>query len=126
MLETTMGNSCFLSFQQSLSSHHHPRSSPGDKLTVAITGATGLVGSRLVSRLTAEGHSVRVLTRNPTSAKGKFAGMRNVSVFGPNEWSQALVVSTSLYHYSRVFPTFESRRVGSREMQFMSSLYKVQ
>ena len=34
-------------------------------------GATGLVGSRLVSRLSAQGHTVRVLTRNPDKARGK-------------------------------------------------------
>ena len=34
-------------------------------------GATGLVGSRLVSRLSAQGHTVRVLTRNPDKAQGK-------------------------------------------------------
>jgi len=34
-------------------------------------GATGLVGSRLVSRLSAQGHTVRVLTRNPDRARSK-------------------------------------------------------
>ena len=36
-----------------------------------VAGATGLVGSRLVSRLSAQGHTVRVLTRNPDKARSK-------------------------------------------------------
>ncbi|KAL0042688.1 hypothetical protein WJX79_007833 [Trebouxia sp. C0005] len=40
-------------------------------MVIAVTGATGLVGSRLVSRLSAQGHTVRVLTRNPDKARSK-------------------------------------------------------
>ncbi|WIA21060.1 hypothetical protein OEZ86_004940 [Tetradesmus obliquus] len=43
----------------------------GDKLTIAVTGATGLVGSRLAAKLAAQGNKVRVLTRNVSSAKAK-------------------------------------------------------
>lgn len=41
-------------------------------MKVAVTGATGFVGSRLVERLQQEGHSVLVLTRNPERAKRVF------------------------------------------------------
>ena len=41
-------------------------------MKVAITGATGFVGSRLVERLQAEGHQALVLTRNPKYAKKVF------------------------------------------------------
>ncbi len=41
-------------------------------MKVAITGATGLVGSRLVEKLNAEGHQIIVLTRNPDKAKKVF------------------------------------------------------
>ncbi|MBN3894682.1 MAG: TIGR01777 family protein [Nostoc sp. NOS(2021)] len=41
-------------------------------MKVAITGATGLVGSRLVQRLHAEGHKIVVLTRNTTFAQKVF------------------------------------------------------
>lgn len=41
-------------------------------MKVAITGATGFVGSRLVERLQSLGHSVVVLTRNPDKARQQF------------------------------------------------------
>ncbi|MEH2175017.1 thylakoid membrane protein ThyD [Nostoc sp.] len=41
-------------------------------MKVAITGATGFVGSRLVQRLHGEGHKIVVLTRNTTFARKVF------------------------------------------------------
>ena len=41
-------------------------------MTVLVTGATGDLGGRLVARLLAEGHSVRVLTRRPFMAHTHF------------------------------------------------------
>jgi uncharacterized protein len=41
-------------------------------MKIAITGATGFVGSRLVARLHQEGHNILVLTRNPASAQRVF------------------------------------------------------
>jgi uncharacterized protein len=41
-------------------------------MKVAITGATGLVGSRLVEKLLAQGDEVLVLTRNANAAQAKF------------------------------------------------------
>jgi uncharacterized protein len=41
-------------------------------MKVAITGATGFVGSRLVQRLHREGHKIVVLTRNTVSAQKVF------------------------------------------------------
>ncbi len=42
-------------------------------MKVAVTGATGFVGSRLVERLTAECHQVIVLTRSATGAEKVFS-----------------------------------------------------
>ena len=41
-------------------------------MKIAITGATGLVGSRLVARLNQAGHQILVFTRNPTKAQKVF------------------------------------------------------
>ena len=41
-------------------------------MKIAITGATGLVGSRLVEKLNREGHQILVFTRNPDKAQKVF------------------------------------------------------
>ena len=41
-------------------------------MRIAIVGATGFVGSRLVEQLDAAGHQVTILTRNPTQATSRF------------------------------------------------------
>lgn len=41
-------------------------------MKIAITGATGLVGSRLVLRLNQKGHQILVFTRNPNKAQKVF------------------------------------------------------
>ena len=41
-------------------------------MKIAITGATGLVGSRLVAQLNQAGHQILVLTRNPSKAQKVF------------------------------------------------------
>ena len=41
-------------------------------MKIAITGATGLVGSRLVEKLNQEGHQILVFTRNPNKAQKAF------------------------------------------------------
>ncbi|MCC0177179.1 TIGR01777 family protein [Waterburya agarophytonicola K14] len=41
-------------------------------MKIAITGATGLVGNRLVEKLNQEGHQILVFTRNPNKAQKIF------------------------------------------------------
>ncbi|MEO0769928.1 MAG: TIGR01777 family oxidoreductase [Cyanobacteria bacterium J06649_4] len=43
-------------------------------MKIAVTGATGFVGTRLVERLLAEGHDVKVFTRSVEKAKKVFSG----------------------------------------------------
>jgi uncharacterized protein (TIGR01777 family) len=66
-------------------------------MKVAITGATGFVGSRLVDRLQREGHAVTVLTRNPERAarifpKSTFTNVEIVaySPLESGEWQRAI------------------------------------
>jgi len=47
-------------------------------MKIAITGATGLVGSRLIEKLNQEGHQILVFTRNPSKAQKVFPA----SVYG--------------------------------------------
>jgi uncharacterized protein len=42
-------------------------------MKIAITGATGLVGSRLVAQLNEKGHQILVFTRNPSKAQRVFS-----------------------------------------------------
>ncbi|MEL7332472.1 MAG: TIGR01777 family oxidoreductase [Cyanobacteria bacterium J06560_2] len=42
-------------------------------MKIAVTGATGFVGTRLVERLVAEGHDVKVFTRSEAKARKVFA-----------------------------------------------------
>ena len=49
-------------------------------MKIAVTGATGFVGTRLVERLVAEGHDMKVFTRNVEKAKRVFAAAKFKSV----------------------------------------------
>ncbi|EFN59354.1 hypothetical protein CHLNCDRAFT_10342, partial [Chlorella variabilis] len=63
--------------------------------TVAVAGATGLVGGALVKQLLAEGYAVRVLTRNVVAARGKlpYPGLQFVA---PAQWSAAVCGTTAV------------------------------
>ena len=52
-------------------------------------GATGLVGSRLVAKLAAQGHTARVLTRNVDAARAKLPFPRT-EFFAPAQWGAAV------------------------------------
>lgn len=57
---------------------------------VAITGATGLVGSRLVKRLIASGTQVNVLTRDKFQARNKLGTFSALEYFNKNEWEKGV------------------------------------
>lgn len=52
------------------------------KMTVSVTGATGFIGKRLVQRLHADKHSVRVLTRSRSKAQLIFPGKKSRNFLG--------------------------------------------
>ena len=63
---------------------------PGINGDVAITGATGTVGARLVRRLVARGIRVRVLTRDPASSANKLAGIPKLTFHAKKDWAKAI------------------------------------
>lgn len=65
-------------------------------LCMHCAGATGLVGSRLAAKLAAQGHRVRVLTRDVSSARSKMAGYAGLEFYGPAEWAKAIAGSTGV------------------------------
>ena len=67
----------------------------GDKpLTVAIAGATGLIGTALIARLLSEGATVKVLTRSVDKAREALARRKLLSgvslIVDPGRWAEAI------------------------------------
>ncbi len=61
-------------------------------MKIAIVGATGFVGSRLVEQLLAQGDSVTILTRNPGKATNRFpkAEVVGYNPLKSGEWQQSI------------------------------------
>jgi uncharacterized protein len=61
-------------------------------MKIAIAGATGFVGSRLVEQLQAQGHEVVIFTRSPQQASNRFAKAQIVGYepLKSGEWQQAI------------------------------------
>lgn len=96
-------------------------------MKVAITGATGFVGSRLVERLHKEGHQVLVLTRNPSAAQKVFpnSAFPNLEIIGytPTEsgsWQQALAGCDGVVNLAGE-PIAEGRWTPERKQEILNS-----
>jgi uncharacterized protein len=61
-------------------------------MKIAISGATGFVGSRLVEQLQAQGHQITILTRNPQQAQSRFpqAEVVGYTPFKSGEWQKSI------------------------------------
>jgi hypothetical protein len=61
-------------------------------MKIAIAGATGFVGSRLVAELTAQGHEIVILTRSPQPAQNRFPQAKIVGYtpLKSGEWQQSI------------------------------------
>jgi uncharacterized protein (TIGR01777 family) len=96
-------------------------------MKIAVTGATGFVGKRLVERLQTEGHHVLVLTRNPDHAKRIFpaASFPNLDIirYSPLEsgdWQQALSGCDGVVNLAGA-PIAESRWTPERKKEILES-----
>jgi uncharacterized protein len=61
-------------------------------MKIAIAGATGFVGSRLVEQLQAQGHQVLILTRSPQQASNRF-GKAQIVGYNPlksGDWQESI------------------------------------
>jgi uncharacterized protein (TIGR01777 family) len=104
-------------------------------MKIAITGATGFVGSFLVQRLQAEGDSVVILTRNADHASRVFpkSAFPNVEIVGYNptqsgDWQKAIsgcdgvvnLAGTSIgegrWTTERKQEIIDSRKVGTQKL----------
>ncbi|MGF1491761.1 MAG: TIGR01777 family oxidoreductase [Microcoleaceae cyanobacterium] len=96
-------------------------------MKIAIAGATGFVGSRLVEKLNSEGHQVLVLTRNPQQAQRTFpdSAYSNVQIKGYNptesgDWQQALVGCDGVVNLAGV-PIADERWTAERKQAILQS-----
>ena len=101
-------------------------------MKIAITGATGLVGSRLVAQLNQAGHNILVFTRNPSKAQKVFSSVSNLEIvqYTPQEsgtWQQSVSGCDALINLAgepiaeRWSPQqkqaiLESRQIGTRKL----------
>ncbi|AFY78080.1 TIGR01777 family protein [Pleurocapsa sp. PCC 7327] len=103
-------------------------------MKIAITGATGFVGTRLVEKLNAEGHQILVFTRNPERARRVFpaSAFPNVEIaaYTPiqsGDWQQKVVGCDAVVNLAgepiseRWSPEhkkaiLESRQLGTRKI----------
>jgi uncharacterized protein len=96
-------------------------------MKVAVTGATGFVGSRLVERLQSEGHQILVLTRNADPAKRVFptAAFPNVEIvaYSPLEsgaWQRSISGCDAVVNLAGA-PIAENRWTAERKQEISDS-----
>ncbi|MCC5641435.1 TIGR01777 family oxidoreductase [Nostoc sp. CHAB 5824] len=96
-------------------------------MKVAITGATGFVGSRLVQRLHAEGHNIVVLTRNTTFAQKVFPSEAfpnlEIVAYTPNtsgSWQSVIASCNGVVNLAGE-PIGEGRWTPERKQEILNS-----
>jgi uncharacterized protein (TIGR01777 family) len=70
-------------------------------MRVFVTGATGLIGRRVIARLLARGDEVRALTRSPARARGKLPGSVDLiagDLVAPGKWVARLADCDTVVH----------------------------
>lgn len=94
-------------------------------MKVAITGATGFVGSRLVERLSTNGHQILVLTRNPAVAPQVFPTVPDLEIIAYNptesgEWQDAIARCDGVVNLAGE-PIAEERWTPQRKQEILNS-----
>ncbi len=99
-------------------------------MKVAITGATGFVGSRLVEQLLLKGHQPLILTRNQAKAVSAFPNVEIVA-YTPNQsgdWQKAIAgcdgvvnlagepIAETRWTPERKQEIFDSRKLGTKKI----------
>jgi hypothetical protein len=91
-------------------------------MKVAITGATGFVGSRLVDKLQKQGHQPLILTRNREAALKAFPTMEVVA-YTPTEsgsWQDAIAGCDALVHLAGE-PIAKNRWTPKQKQEILNS-----
>jgi uncharacterized protein len=91
-------------------------------MKVAITGATGFVGSRLVEQLQAQGHQPLIFTRNREAGLRKFPKLEIVA-YTPTEsgeWQKAIAGCDAVVHLAGE-PIAESRWTPQHKEEILNS-----
>jgi uncharacterized protein (TIGR01777 family) len=91
-------------------------------MKVAITGATGFVGSRLVEQLQVKGHQPLILTRNKTATVRTFPNLEIVA-YTPTEsgsWQEAISGCDAVVHLAGE-PIAESRWTPKHKQEILDS-----
>ncbi len=91
-------------------------------MKVAITGATGFVGSRLVEKLQKQGHQPLILTRNREAALKAFPAMEVVT-YTPTEsssWQDAIAGCDALVHLAGE-PIAQNRWTAKQKEEILNS-----
>lgn len=91
-------------------------------MKVAITGATGFVGSRLVEQLQAQGHQPLIFTRNREAALRKFPSLEIVA-YTPTEsgdWQKAIAGCDAVVHLAGE-PIAENRWTPQHKQEILNS-----
>ncbi|NEP51572.1 MAG: TIGR01777 family protein [Moorea sp. SIO3C2] len=91
-------------------------------MKVAITGATGFVGSRLVERLQEEGHQPLILTRDSAKAKKQFPNLETIT-YTPTEsgdWQNAIAGCDGVVNLAGA-PIAEERWTPARKEDILNS-----